>query len=87
MSIRIRAICATCLLIFYMAAVNDCLPESKNPRRQGLYEKIGSFLLSRTKMSSIIGEEALNFRVRNGVGCIHFSVTAIFLAPFSRIIY
>ena len=60
------------------------LPESKNPRRQGVFEKVGSFLLSRTKMSSIIGEEALNFRVRNGFGCIHFSVTAIFLAPFGR---
>ena len=42
----------------------------------GDFLQFGSFLLSRSKMSSIIGEEELNYRVRNGVGCTLFSMAA-----------
>ena len=42
----------------------------------GAVEEFGSFLLSRAKMRSIIGEEELNCRVRNGIGCTLYSVAA-----------
>ncbi len=51
--------------------------KSKKPSwREGFLKRFGSFLLSRANMRSIIGEEELNFRVRNGIGCALFSVTA-----------
>ena len=36
----------------------------------------GSDLLSQRLLASIIGEEELNFRVRNGIGCDLFSMAA-----------
>ena len=50
------------------------------PRKAGAFrgrcEEFGSFLLSRAKMRSSIGEEELNCRVRNGFRCTLFSVAA-----------
>ena len=36
----------------------------------------GSGLLSHMTLCSIIGEEELNYRVRNGIGCTLFSMAA-----------
>ena len=41
---------------------------------QGLRDNAGIGLLSHVKMRSIMGDEALNFRVRNGIGCTRFSM-------------
>ena len=35
---------------------------------------LGIGLLSHVKVRSIMGDEALNFRVRNGIGCTRFSM-------------
>ena len=37
-------------------------------------DNLGIGLLSHVKMRSIMGDEALNFRVRNGIGCTRFSM-------------
>ena len=49
---------------------------SKKPLQilQGLKKNAGIGLLSHVKMRSIMGDEALNFRVRNGIGCTRFSM-------------
>ena len=66
-----------------------CL-NANRPRKafglSGAEEEFGSFLLSRAKMRSIIGEEELNCRVRNGIGCTLYSVAAKSLrtARFAR---
>ena len=39
-------------------------------------DNLGIGLLSHVKMRSIMGDEALNFRVRNGIGCTRFSMDA-----------
>ena len=53
---------------------NVTAPGRREPFGGG--EEFGSFLLSRAKMRSIIGEEELNCRVRNGIGCTLYSVAA-----------
>ena len=41
----------------------------------GAFQKIlGNDLLSHMKICSIIGEQELNFRVRNGIGCTLLSM-------------
>ncbi len=45
-------------------------------------QEIGGYLLSRAKARSIIGEEGLDFRVRNGVGYIAFSMAAINMTKY-----
>ena len=37
-------------------------------------DNLGIGLLSHVKVRSIMGDEALNFRVRNGIGCTRFSM-------------
>ena len=37
-------------------------------------EDLGIGLLSHARIRSIMGDEALNFRVRNGIGCTRFSM-------------
>ena len=37
---------------------------------------VGAGLRSHTRICSIIGDEGLNFRVRNGAGCAPFSMDA-----------
>ena len=51
-------------------------PPPEGDNLSGAVEEFGSFLLSRAKMRSIIGEEELNCRVRNGIGCTLYSVAA-----------
>ena len=51
-------------------------PPPEGVSLSGAVEEFGSFLLSRAKMRSIIGEEELNCRVRNGIGCTLYSVAA-----------
>ena len=47
----------------------------KAPQKRGL-KKFGSDLLSHMTICSIIGDEELNFRVRDGVECTLFSLAA-----------
>ena len=49
----------------------------KAPENRSLSkDNLGIGLLSHVKMRSIMGDEALNFRVRNGIGCTRFSMDA-----------
>ncbi len=40
----------------------------------GQKENLGVDLLSHARIRSIMGDEALNYRVRNGVGCTRLSL-------------
>ena len=40
----------------------------------GQKENLGVDLLSHARIHSIMGDEALNYRVRNGVGCTRLSL-------------
>lgn len=44
-------------------------------------DNLGIGLLSHVKMRSIMGDEALNFRVRNGIGCTRFSMDTKEICP------
>ena len=46
----------------------------KAPERSLSKDNLGIGLLSHVKVRSIMGDEALNFRVRNGIGCTRFSM-------------
>ena len=43
-------------------------------QRSSLKDNLGIGLLSHTRICSIMGDEALNYRVRNGIGCTRFSM-------------
>ena len=49
---------------------------SRWERRRAFRAIFGSGLLSHMTLCSIIGEEELNYRVRNGIGCTLFSMAA-----------
>ena len=50
------------------------LKRRKAPQGSLSKDNLGIGLLSHVKMRSIMGDEALNFRVRNGIGCTRFSM-------------
>ena len=55
-----------------------CRKDQEKPRSSklnGAFQKnLGNDLLSHMKICSIIGEQELNFRVRNGIGCTLLSM-------------
>ena len=55
--------------------LNNKKHTKKAPSSRGLKD-LGSDLLSHMKVCSIIGDEELNFRVRNGFECTLFSLAA-----------
>ena len=50
------------------------LNEERLLKRSLSKDYLGIGLLSHVKVRSIMGDEALNFRVRNGIGCTRFSM-------------
>ena len=56
------------------SADTKALNEERLLKRSLSKDNLGIGLLSHVKMRSIMGDEALNFRVRNGIGCTRFSM-------------
>ena len=54
--------------------LKQSLNEERLLKRSLSKDYLGIGLLSHVKMRSIMGDEALNFRVRNGIGCTRFSM-------------
>ena len=53
---------------------HEGIKRRKAPEQEPFKDYLGIGLLSHVKMRSIMGDEALNFRVRNGIGCTRFSM-------------
>lgn len=62
-------------------AARRALNDERLLKRSLSKDNLGIGLLSHVKMRSIMGDEALNFRVRNGIGCTRFSMDTKEIRP------